>query len=163
METIFYSQIESPVGPLLVGVSARGLMTLGFGGLEELPKRMLKQFQWTESSEKTEPYVTQLEEYFAGKRREFSFNLDLRGTEFQKRCWDALLAIPYGQTKSYADIARTVGRPAAFRAVGQANHTNPIAIVVPCHRVVASDGKLAGYGGGLSTKEKLLRLEGARL
>ena len=83
------------------------------------------------------------------------------GTTFQKDCWQALLRIPYGQTRTYAEIAREIGRPQAFRAVGQANHDNPIAIVVPCHRVLGANGMLTGYGGGLTTKEKLLRLEGA--
>ena len=87
---------------------------------------------------------------------------DLVGTQFQKDCWQALLRIPYGETCSYADIASAIGRPNAFRAVGQANHDNPIAIIVPCHRVLGANGTLTGYGGGLSTKEKLLRLEGAK-
>jgi O-6-methylguanine DNA methyltransferase len=82
---------------------------------------------------------------------------------FQKQCWNALLRIPYGATCSYADLARKVGRPRAFRAVGQANHQNPVAIIVPCHRVVGSGGSLTGYGGGLEIKEKLLRLEGVAL
>jgi O-6-methylguanine DNA methyltransferase len=115
-----------------------------------------------ESPEKTRRYAREMEEYFAGKRREFSFPLDLRGTDFQKRCWEALLGIPYGETKSYAEIARAVGRPGAFRAVGQANHRNPVAIVVPCHRVITSQGGLGGYGGGLEVKRHLLRLEGAQ-
>jgi O-6-methylguanine DNA methyltransferase len=93
--------------------------------------------------------------------REFTCKLDLVGTEFQKQCWKALLRIPYGRTCSYADIARQIGRPQAFRAVGQANHDNPIAIIVPCHRVLGANGTLTGYGGGLPTKERLLRLEGA--
>jgi len=107
------------------------------------------------------PYVRELEEYFAGQRRNFTFALDLRGTDFQLACWRALVAIPYGETRSYADIARAVGRPQGFRAVGMANNRNPIAIVVPCHRVIASDGSLCGYGGGLDIKRKLLELEGA--
>ncbi len=106
-------------------------------------------------------YVRELEEYFAGQRREFGFALDLRGTDFQLACWRALLAIPYGETRTYADIARAVGRPHGFRAVGRANNRNPVAIVVPCHRVIASDGTLCGYGGGLDVKRKLLELEGA--
>ena len=106
-------------------------------------------------------YVDQLEEYFSGKRREFSFPLDLRGTDFQLACWHALLAIRYGETRTYADIARAVGKPSAFRAVGMANNRNPVAIVVPCHRVIASDGTLCGYGGGLDVKRTLLELEGA--
>jgi O-6-methylguanine DNA methyltransferase len=106
-------------------------------------------------------YACELQEYFAGDRREFRFPLDLRGTDFQIACWRALLAIPYGETRTYADIARAVGRPQGFRAVGMANNRNPIAIVVPCHRVIASDGTLCGYGGGLDVKRKLLQLEGA--
>jgi O-6-methylguanine DNA methyltransferase len=106
-------------------------------------------------------YVGELQEYFAGGRRRFSFPLDLRGTRFQLDCWRALLAIPYGETRTYADIARAVGRPQGFRAVGMANNRNPVAIVVPCHRVIASDGTLCGYGGGLEVKRKLLELEGA--
>jgi methylated-DNA-[protein]-cysteine S-methyltransferase len=106
-------------------------------------------------------YVQQLEEYFAGVRREFGFELDLRGTDFQLACWRALLAIPFGQTRTYGDIARSVGKSQGFRAVGMANNRNPVAIVVPCHRVIASDGTLCGYGGGLDIKRKLLELEGA--
>jgi O-6-methylguanine DNA methyltransferase len=117
------------------------------------------QFELSESLMRI--YLQQLEEYFAGKRREFTFALDPRGTDFQLSCWRALLAIPYGETRSYADIARAVGRPKGFRAVGMANNRNPLAIVVPCHRVIASDGTLCGYGGGLDVKRKLLELEGA--
>jgi methylated-DNA-[protein]-cysteine S-methyltransferase len=87
--------------------------------------------------------------------------LDLRGTEFRKRCWEQLLKIPYGETRSYGEIARAVGSPNGFRAVGQANHYNPVAIIVPCHRVLAGGRNLGGYGGGLTTKAFLLRLEGA--
>lgn len=116
---------------------------------------------WVESSGHLQPYIVQLEAYFCGELREFTFPLDMVGTQFQKDCWQALLRIPYGKTCSYAEIARAIGRPNAFRAVGQANHDNPIAIVVPCHRVLGANGTLTGYGGGLSTKERLLRLEGA--
>jgi O-6-methylguanine DNA methyltransferase len=114
-----------------------------------------------ESETMMRPFVRELEEYFAGRRREFTVALDLRGTDFQMACWRALLAIPYGETRSYADIARAVGQPKGFRAVGMANNRNPVAIVVPCHRVIASDGSLCGYGGGLDLKRKLLELEGA--
>ena len=103
----------------------------------------------------------QLKEYFDGKRQ--SFNLDLapsRGTDFQKRVWKALDRIPYGQTWSYADVANKVGSPKAVRAVGGANNRNPLAIVVPCHRVIGKNGSLVGYGGGLNVKTKLLKLEG---
>ncbi len=100
-------------------------------------------------------------EYFSGKRRDFELILDLRGTEFQRRCWNELLRIPFGETRSYAEIARAVGSPKSFRAVGQANHYNPVAIIVPCHRVLAAGCFLGGYGGGLPVKALLLRLEGA--
>jgi methylated-DNA-[protein]-cysteine S-methyltransferase len=105
--------------------------------------------------------VRQLDEYFAGTRHEFELDLAPRGTAFQLAVWDALLAIPYGATVSYLDIARSVGRPNAVRAVGQANGRNPIAIVVPCHRVIGSDHSLTGYGGGIDRKRFLLALEGA--
>jgi O-6-methylguanine DNA methyltransferase len=104
-------------------------------------------------------YLSELSEYFAGTRHDFSFPLDLRGTAFQIACWRALLAIPYGETCSYRDIAEAIGHPKAFRAVGMANNRNPIAIVVPCHRVIASSGLLCGYGGGLDLKRALLDLE----
>jgi len=120
-----------------------------------------KAARFEEAAHAMQHYVRELEEYFAGQRRAFSFPLDLRGTDFQRACWQALLQIPYGETRSYADIARAVGRPQGFRAVGMANNRNPVAIVVPCHRVIASDGTLCGYGGGLDIKRKLLQLEGA--
>ncbi|MFZ3211541.1 MAG: methylated-DNA--[protein]-cysteine S-methyltransferase [Terriglobales bacterium] len=151
--TIHYSRIDSPVGPLLLAVSERGLMALEFGRGDVAG--------WVESPEKTAPYVRQLEEYFAGRRRGFDLPLDLRGTDFQKRCWQELLKIPHGETRSYAEIARAIGNPAAVRAVGLANGKNPIAIIVPCHRVIGSDGSLTGYGGGLDVKRQLLELEGA--
>lgn len=104
--------------------------------------------------------VAQLEEYFAGRRRRFELDLDFTGTEFQKRVWQALLTIPFGETRSYSDIARQIGSPSAVRAVGAANGKNPISIVAPCHRVIGMSGKLTGFAGGLTAKERLLRLEG---
>ena len=153
-EAIYYSHVNSPVGRLLLAVSERGLVALEFG-------RGKVAAGWVESEEKTAPHACQLEEYFAGRRRRFDLPLDLRGTDFQKRCWRELLKIPYGETRSYADIARAIGNPSAVRAVGLANGQNPMAIIVPCHRVIGSDGSLTGYGGGLETKRKLLELEGA--
>ena len=101
----------------------------------------------------------QMGEYFEGKRKEFDLPLRPEGTDFQKKVWNALLEIPFGETRSYQDIANAVGSPKACRAVGMANHQNPIIIVIPCHRVIGKNGKLVGYGGGLSMKEKLLLLE----
>lgn len=154
MEQLDYCRMESPAGPLLLAASPAGLVALEFEGRSRRTPGVL-------SPEALAEYVRELDEYFAGQRRQFSFPLDLRGTDFQLACWRALLDIPYGETRTYADIARAIAKPKAFRAVGMANNRNPIAIVVPCHRVIASDGTLCGYGGGLDVKRKLLELEGA--
>jgi O-6-methylguanine DNA methyltransferase len=122
-----------------------------------------KRFQLRDSKSALAPYLRELEEYFAGERRTFTIPLDLRGTPFQLACWHALLKIPYGETCSYADIARVIGHPKAFRAVGMANNRNPLAIIVPCHRVIAAGGSLCGYGGGLDIKRRLLDLEQGQL
>ena len=152
--------MNSPVGTLLIGVSGTALVALEFD--RGLPKKIAgKRVQWEASDSRNRRVGKQLEEYFAGKRRNFELVLDLRRTDFQKRCWNELLRIPYGETRSYAEIARAVGSPQGFRAVGQANHYNPIAIIVPCHRVLAAGCFLGGYGGGLPVKAYLLRLEGA--
>jgi O-6-methylguanine DNA methyltransferase len=180
METLQSAVISSPVGPLFLAVSPKGLVALEFDArlpgqqtirqesirpnprdLRQERARFRNATRFEESPAAIEPFARELEEYFAGRRREFSFPLDLRGTEFQIACWRALLDIPYGETRSYADIARAVGRPKGFRAVGMANNRNPVAIVVPCHRVIASDGTLCGYGGGMDVKRKLLELEGS--
>jgi len=171
METLQYTILVSPVGPLFLAASGRGLVALEFD--RRLPGQQTirpnprdlraesKALRFAHSEAELRPYLRELDEYFAGQRRKFEFRLDLRGTEFQIACWRALLLIPYGETRTYAQIARAVGRPQGFRAVGLANNRNPLAIVVPCHRVIASDGTLCGYGGGLDVKRKLLELEGA--
>jgi O-6-methylguanine DNA methyltransferase len=160
METFYYAQLPSPIGPLNLAVSEIGLVALEFDR-GHFPPTKDKKITWEHSLEKIKPCARELNEYFAGRRRDFTFALDLRGTPFQLQCWRALLAIPYGETRTYADIARSIKKPQAFRAVGMANNRNPIALVVPCHRVIASDGTLCGYGGGLDTKRRLLELEGA--
>lgn len=104
----------------------------------------------------------QLREYFAGTRKQFNLELDFAGTEFQKRVWQALLTIPFGETRSYSDIAHQIGNPKAVRAVGAANGKNPISIIAPCHRVIGSNGTLTGFAGGLTAKQTLLQLEGIR-
>jgi methylated-DNA-[protein]-cysteine S-methyltransferase len=159
METLYYCRYTSPVTNLVLAASQKGLFALEFDRGQFSRKKLSA--EWEESPAAMERYTRELDEYFAGKRRQFSFHLDLRGTLFQLQCWLSLLEIPYGETRSYADVARAVGKPNAFRAVGLANNRNPIAIVVPCHRVLASDGTLCGYGGGLPLKRKLLQLEGA--
>ena len=177
METLHCTTMHSTIGPLFLAASAQGLVALEFDARlpgqqsirpnprhlrnEKRGEKEGKGFKFEDSTRQMRSYVSELEEYFAGKRREFNFPLDLRGTDFQLACWRALLAIPYGETRTYADIAEAVGNPNACRAVGMANHRNPIAIVVPCHRVIASSGDLCGYGGGLDVKRKLLELEGA--
>jgi methylated-DNA-[protein]-cysteine S-methyltransferase len=103
----------------------------------------------------------QLDDYLAGRRRDFDLPLDPVGTEFQSLCWQALQRIPYGETRSYSEQARAIGRPAAIRAVGRANHDNPIGVIIPCHRVIGANGSLTGYAGGLDMKRALLELEGA--
>ena len=170
MESFVYTLLQSPVGPLFLAASERGLVALEFDArmagqqtVRPNPRdlRTENKFRFEESDDAIRPYASELEEYFAGERHQFDFPLDLRGTEFQLACWRALLAIPYGETRTYADVARAVGRPQAFRAVGIANNRNPVAIVVPCHRVIASDGTLCGYGGGIENKQNLLDLERA--
>jgi O-6-methylguanine DNA methyltransferase len=156
METLFYTRTPSPVGPLVLAASPKGLVRLEF---QDRMMKMNPGTQLSESRPALAPYLLELDDYFAGKRREFSFPLDLRGTDFQLACWRALLDIPYGETRRYRDIAEAIGH--AFRAVGMSNNRNPVAIVVPCHRVIASSGSLCGYGGGLDIKRKLLDLEQA--
>ena len=157
MEALSCIRTNSPVGPLFLAASAKGLVRL------EFETRVMKldsgSIDLRESKSALAPYLRELDEYFARERREFSFPLDLRGTDFQLACWHALLDIPYGETRSYADIARAIGHPHAYRAVGMSNNRNPVAIVVPCHRVIASSGSLCGYGGGLDLKRRLLDLE----
>lgn len=159
METLYYCRYAAPMTNLVLAASEKGLFALEFDR-GQFGKGKLSA-EWEESPQTLSPYTRELDEYFGGKRKQFTFHLDLRGTLFQLQCWLALLEIPYGETRTYADIARAVGKPAAFRAVGLANNRNPIAIVVPCHRVIASDGTLCGYGGGLPLKRQLLQLEGA--
>lgn len=156
--TVNYSRMESPVGPLLLAASERGLRLVHFD--RGNPPKPLPDETWIESPAALRPYAEQLEAYFRGELREFTCPLDLQGTAFQKKCWEALCSIPYGTTCSYAELARRVGSPRGFRAVGQANHNNPVAIIVPCHRVVGANGSLTGYGGGMATKALLLGLEG---
>src|SRR6266852_3677794 len=157
---VHYYCMQSPLGALLLVATQHGLCGVYFDGKKPAAKT---NEVWIESEDALRPYRTELEAYFRRELKEFSCPLDLHGTEFQKRCWEALRKIPYGQICSYADIARDVGSPRGFRAVGQANHNNPVPIIVPCHRVVGSNGTLTGYGGGLSVKEKLLELEGISL
>lgn len=153
--------VDSPVGRLRLVASDDGLAAI----------------QWEHERSPNDPFAgaaespahpvlaetaRQLDEYFAGTRRSFTVPLRFAGTDFQRQVWRALLTIPYGETRSYAQIARQIGRPRAVRAVGAANGRNPIPIIAPCHRVIGSTGQLVGFGGGLAAKARLLELEGAR-
>ena len=155
---IHYRTIDSPIG----------LLTLAGRGSVLTNLRMVDQTYepshagWARDPAVFSDAVEQLNAYFAGELTDFDIELDLRGTEFQQRVWKALLTIPYGETRSYGEIAAQVGAPGSARAVGLANGHNPIAIVVPCHRVIGASGSLTGYGGGLDRKRKLLELEKKR-
>jgi len=147
----------SPIGPL--GLAGREGM---LRGVDLTPRPEDYPSPTPEARRVLHPVVTQLEEYFSGGRRAFDLELDWdQGTEFQREVWRELLRIPYGETRSYGEVASRMGRPGAMRAVGGANHANPVPIVIPCHRVVQSDGSLGGFGGGIELKRRLLEHEGA--
>jgi methylated-DNA-[protein]-cysteine S-methyltransferase len=153
---MYYCYLDTPIGELLLAGDDDGL------GLVSFPEGAMRRDPEPDWIYNEKPFTAarqQLTEYFAGERRTFDLLLKLSGTEFQMSVLQALQEIPYGETTSYADIAERVGRPKAVRAVGAANGRNPIPIIVPCHRVIGSHGDLTGFGGGLDTKEALLRLE----
>ena len=154
-----YVDLETPIGTMRVVGSARGIERV------DLPRSAACEPDGSWRAAGTSPPAAlreaerQLAEYFEGTRRDFDLPLSAEGTPFQRRVWDELRRIPYGQTISYGELARRIGKPTASRAVGAANGRNPIAIVVPCHRVIGADGTLIGYGGGLPVKQALLALE----
>lgn len=156
--SLFYKELESPVGRLKLVASAQGLVAVLWKN--DSPGRV-PLADVTEDKSHTVLLETerQLNAYFAGQLRSFSVALDFRGTEFQKEVWHALTTIPFGETRSYGEIARQIGRPAAVRAVGAANGRNPISIIAPCHRVIGANGKLTGFAGGLEVKAQLLAIE----
>jgi methylated-DNA-[protein]-cysteine S-methyltransferase len=159
MTTTYYTLMDSPVGTLRLEASDKGVAGIKFDrpgrqrpsdGVENPRHPVLVQT------------ARQLREYFAGRRQSFELTLDVSGTPFQRAVWNALLTIPFGETRTYGELARQVGRPSAARAVGAANGQNPVAIVAPCHRVIGASGGLTGFAGGLDAKAHLLRLEGGR-
>ncbi|MFN0130419.1 MAG: methylated-DNA--[protein]-cysteine S-methyltransferase [Verrucomicrobiales bacterium] len=156
----YFTTLPSPVGALLLTSDGRALTGLY---LEEHAGEPVggPEVGWKRSGEPFLVAIEQLNEYFAGRRREFDVPLAAAGTDFQQRVWAALATIPFGETRSYGDIARSLGQPGASRAVGLANGQNPISIIVPCHRVIGANGTLTGYGGGLERKRWLLEHEGA--
>ena len=158
MGHVLFRSMDSPVGKLTLAGKHGRLMHLRMVDQTYEPSRD----GWVPDDDAFSEAVDQLEAYFAGELTEFDVDLDLVGTAFQRKVWQALLTIPYGETRSYGEIARQIGTPAAFRAVGLANGHNPIGIIVPCHRVIGSNGGLTGYGGGIDRKRALLALEKSR-
>jgi len=159
MTPLHYRIIDSPVGPLTLAGSGSTLMHLRMVDQTHEPDRT----SWESADDNAfGKAVEQLRAYFAGELIEFDLELQLNGTEFQRRVWAALRTIPYGETRSYGQIARQIGSPGASRAVGLANGRNPIGIIIPCHRVIGSTGDLTGYGGGVDRKRTLLALEKSR-
>jgi methylated-DNA-[protein]-cysteine S-methyltransferase len=154
-----YKRVPSPVGQLTLVASDAGLAAILWENDDPRRVRLVLAGEAPDHPVLAET-ERQLGEYFAGTRTRFAVTLDFAGTEFQRRVWEALLAIPFGQTRSYGQIARQVGKPKAARAVGAANGRNPISIIAPCHRVIGASGKLTGFAGGLEAKARLLALEG---
>lgn len=160
IEITAYTHMPSPLGPLLLVSDSEGLREIRFP-VEQAPA--LPDLHWLEDASAFPEATRQLRAYFAGELENFDLPLAPTGTSFQQRVWKELCLIPYGATISYGELARRIGNPNASRAVGLANGSNPIPIIIPCHRVIGSNGKLTGYGGGLPIKEKLLALERRQL
>jgi len=163
-ETFFLTEYQSPLGPYILARSQWGIVVL-----KNQERAHIFMDRWKRENISVKyngahnlETKEQLDAYFAGQLRQFTIPLDLRGTPFQRQVWDILLMIPWGETRSYGQIAALLGRPEAARAVGRAVGTNPVSIVVPCHRIIGSDGSLTGYGGGLDRKAALLKLEGLK-
>ncbi|MCF6094597.1 methylated-DNA--[protein]-cysteine S-methyltransferase [Microaerobacter geothermalis] len=164
---LIYAEMDSPIGDLTIVSSPVGICSIEFGSYSQVKMSILRMSQRMMFLEepKSSPdelfeVIRQLNEYFDRKRKYFQVPLDLVGTPFQKKVWHQLQQIPYGETKSYKEVASLLHSPKAVRAVGGANNKNPVPIIVPCHRVVGSNGALVGYGGGIGIKEYLLQLEG---
>lgn len=160
-EALFLKHYQSPLGSYVLVSSSRGVVCIA---TEEETDARLTQWQrygtgLRNGGEHNETAADQLSAYFAGRLRKFNVPLDLRGTLFQRQVWEELGHIPYGETRSYRQVAQAIGRPNAARPVGQAIGSNPVAIIVPCHRVIGTNGRLTGYGGGLHRKQALLKLE----
>ncbi|SDO26976.1 methylated-DNA--[protein]-cysteine S-methyltransferase [Alkalicoccus daliensis] len=170
MTNIYYTELSSPIGPLTMASTEKGICNITFGSSEKMLDTLKRAWKKHEPGSKfiydeNGGWLTQgrneLNEFFHSGRRNFETALDLRGTLFQKLVWRQLQQIPYGETRSYKDVAAAIGLPKSVRAVGGANNRNPIPIIIPCHRVIGSNGALVGYGGGMNKKEILLEIEGA--
>ncbi len=163
-ETLFVTDYESPLGKYVIASSQRGVVCLEPENyaVQRLVRWEKEGIKIHNGSTQNKEVIYQLDAYFARKLRQFWVSLDLRGTDFQRRVWELVRTIPYGETRSYGQIAGALGHPRASRAVGGANGANPVSIIVPCHRVIGADGRLVGYGGGLDRKQALLDLEAAK-
>jgi len=157
---VFYTKVESPVGTLLLAGDERALHQISFENGNHI---VTVPTEWKLGKSPFKEAIRQLNAYFGGELKQFDVPLSLAGTEFQLQVWNALRKIPYGETISYAQLARVIENPKAVRAVGLANGQNPVPIIIPCHRVIGSDGSLTGFGGGLSNKKKLLALESKQM
>ena len=157
---MYYTKIPSPLGPLLLVANDHGLRFVSFAARR---RAIVPQPDWTQGEAPFRETILQLHAYFRGKLKEFDLPLAMEGSAFQLRVWESLRAVPFGKTISYGELAERIGQPKAARAVGLANSSNPIPIIVPCHRVIGSNGNLTGYGGGISIKEKLLSFESGQL
>jgi O-6-methylguanine DNA methyltransferase len=171
------SELSTPIGDLVIAATDKGLCAIEFGRYGEVESRLKKwSMRWhntddlvlvlpsdaerfTKAEKILAAAAVQLRQYFARERNEFALELDMYGTDFQQRVWRALQRIPYGQTRSYKEVGFDIGAQRAVRAIGGANNRNPLAIVIPCHRVIGADGSLVGYGGGVHIKQFLLELE----
>ncbi len=167
-QVIAWSRMQSPVGSLTLAMTAKGLFAVHYGegekvllGLKIKANRAFRTAILEQNDVELEPVKVQLQEYFDRKRQNFDLPLDLHGTPFQKLVWEKLQTIPYGELRSYKEVAQLIGAPRAVRAIGGANNRNPVSIIIPCHRVIGSNGSLVGYGGGIEIKRYLLMLEGA--
>ena len=160
-EILFTAYYDSPLGRYILISSKKGVVCIEPAEQEitYITGWRRKNIQFQEDNICNQKVAAELDAYFKKELRQFSVSLDIRGTEFQRRVWETLLNIPYGETRSYGEIARAIGHPTASRAVGLANGANPISIIIPCHRVIGANGKLVGYGGGLHRKQALLDLE----
>ena len=170
MEKIKYIKIKSPAGFMFIAVSKKGLCKISISGKTDKKEEFfcwLKKFYPKAELEKVEeedlPAIKEIREYFKGELKSFTTPLDLKGTEFQLKVWNALQKIPYGEKRTYKEVAEITGNPKASRAVGGANRRNPVPLIIPCHRVIGADGTMKGYGGKecIPVKEFLLKLEGA--
>ncbi|WP_202081494.1 methylated-DNA--[protein]-cysteine S-methyltransferase [Caldalkalibacillus salinus] len=164
---LYYSVMESPVGPMTLACTKKGLCRIDYQAGDSVLRNLIRWSrqhfltdQIQEDDQALQDVKQQLDEYFRGERKSFDYPLELVGTSFQKLVWKTLRNIPYGEVRSYKEIAQMIGSPKAVRAIGGANNKNHIPIIIPCHRVIGSNGALVGYGGGLHIKEHLLEIEG---